>query len=150
MDESTKAKRSKPRPNRRQQAFVFVEPYKNPIKESKLPETKHLIKKWSMLNRKNDDTGSNGSKAYRPTEGIEARRRLYILPSKKYTQDEYSANSESTDGEEGTENREGEKELVRRRPGVESFRDVLSSRLDDPFSVLPVPVKGKTFSLQSA
>ena len=54
MDEAKKSRKSKPRPNRRQQALVFVEPFTNPAKEGQRAQTKHLVKRWSMLNRKNE------------------------------------------------------------------------------------------------
>ena len=57
MPSATAPKSSKARPNRRQQqSIVFVETYSDPVKESRSAKNKHLVKKWSMLNRKNDHT----------------------------------------------------------------------------------------------
>lgn len=150
MCSAVNSKRSRPRPNRRQQALVFVEPYKNPVKESRLPETKHLVKKWSMLNRKNDTksdlTSITIDRPYQPSSRpCQAGHSLSeAAPSSVSSQHRNIIDAVHDEDDEVTEAFAYENYLQLTHSFRDrSLRNPLARHLGDPFNTLPTSVSGE-------
>ena len=131
-------KRAKSRPNRReQQSLVFVDPLTDPLKQSQSAKNRHLIKKWSMLNRKN---------SHKPIANADVDG-----PEISVIECEQQGDS-STDRESSYDHREAQgeadpKELAARPCRRHSPTAILKIRNDDPFDILPTAMDKKSYAL---
>ena len=138
MPATTTKSRSRPRPNRRQQALIFVEPFTNPVQESKQASTKHLVKKYSMLNRKNEHHASLDE----PNRISYGRGLTQIL--------------DRLDHDELDEERDRYSLVASKRNAQHRFTSTtphnipggpLGTQNDDPFDALPVQMSKPAFDL---
>ncbi|KAL9057595.1 MAG: hypothetical protein Q9162_002210 [Coniocarpon cinnabarinum] len=151
MTTEVRARPYKPRPNRRtQQSLVFVEPFTkdaDPIGTSKSAATRHTVKKWSMLNRKNRHIpnsssseilyGSRGPLKHGATAVDEKGR-------ENHRRDETSERRDVQRPSDETVNEDATDLCVYSKPQIVT---ALAIRNDDPFDTMPISVPTKVSAL---
>lgn len=147
MSSATVTKRSKPRPNRRQQSLVFVDPFTDP-KETRLPQTKRLVKKWSMLNRKNDDKPDQDDKADENNHNFTVpSQRSHFQTGNSFYRSKQQKKSGSREKEQLGTNWALQDPEAAALATSRSLRVLTDRCNNDPFNTLPITVNGKAFWL---
>ncbi|KAL9091735.1 MAG: hypothetical protein Q9159_001250 [Coniocarpon cinnabarinum] len=151
MTTEVRARPYKPRPNRRtQQSLVFVEPFTkdaDPIGTSKSAATRHTVKKWSMLNRKNRHIPSSSSSEILYGSRGPLKHGATAVDEKgreNHRRDETSERRDVQRPSDETVNEDATDLCVYSKPQIVT---ALAIRNDDPFDTMPISVPTKVSAL---